>query len=64
LGRALTKAYDQNYDIDKVSDNSTTGLSQDGTVNIMGNITAMIERISHARYCKPITKSVSFQQFQ
>ena len=43
-GRVLTKAYDQNYDIDKVSDNSTTGLSQDSTVNVMGNITAITER--------------------
>jgi RHS repeat-associated protein len=42
--RVLTKAYDQNYDIDKVSDNSTTGLSQDSTVNVMGNITAITER--------------------
>jgi RHS repeat-associated protein len=42
--RVLTKAYDQNYDIDKVSDNSTTGLSQDSTVNLMGNITAITER--------------------
>jgi RHS repeat-associated protein len=42
--RVLTKAYDQNYDIDKVSDNSPTGLSQDSTVNIMGNITAITER--------------------
>jgi len=43
-GRVLTKAYDQNYDIDKVSDNSTTGLSEDSTVNVMGNITAITER--------------------
>ncbi len=43
-GRVLTKAYDQNYDIDKVSDNSTTGLSQDSTVNVIGNITAITER--------------------
>jgi RHS repeat-associated protein len=42
--RVLTKAYDQNYDIDKVSDNSPTGLSQDSTVNLMGNITAITER--------------------
>ncbi len=43
-GRVLTKAYDQNYNIDKVSDNSTTGLSEDSTVNVMGNITAITER--------------------
>ena len=43
-GRVLTKAYDQNYDIDKVSDNSTTGLSEDSTVDVMGNITQITER--------------------
>jgi RHS repeat-associated protein len=42
--RVLTKAYDQNYDIDKVSDSATDGLSEDSTVNVMGNITAMVER--------------------
>jgi RHS repeat-associated protein len=42
--RVLTKAYDQNYDIDKVSDSATDGLSQDSTVNVMGNITAITER--------------------
>ncbi len=43
-GRVLTKAYDQNYNIDKVSDSSSTGLSEDSTVNVMGNITAITER--------------------
>ena len=43
-GRVLTKAYGQNYNIDKVSDNSSTGLSEDSTVNVMGNITAITER--------------------
>ncbi len=43
-GRVLTKAYDQNYNIDKVSDNSSTGLSEDSTVNVMGNITTITER--------------------
>ncbi len=43
-GRVLTKAYDQNYNIDKVSDNSTTGLSEDSTVDVMGNITQITER--------------------
>jgi RHS repeat-associated protein len=42
--RVLTKAYDQNYDIDKVSDSATDGLSEDSTVNVMGNITAITER--------------------
>jgi len=43
-GRVLTKAYDQNYDIDKVSDSATDGLSEDSTVDVMGNITQITER--------------------
>jgi RHS repeat-associated protein len=42
--RVLTKAYDQNYDIDKVSDSATDGLSEDSAVDVMGNITAITER--------------------
>jgi RHS repeat-associated protein len=43
-GRILTKAYDANYGIDKVSDAATGGLSEDFTLNVVGNITGLVER--------------------
>ena len=43
-GRVLTKAYDQNYGIDKVSDSGTNGLSEDFTLNAVGNVTTLAER--------------------
>jgi RHS repeat-associated protein len=47
-GRTLSKAYDQNYGIDAVSDSSAVGLSQDFTLNAVGNLTGLDERISAA----------------
>jgi RHS repeat-associated protein len=38
-GRALTKAYDQDYAIDAVSSSATGGLTLDFGVDVMGNIT-------------------------
>jgi len=43
-GRVLTKAYDQNYGIDSVVDSSATGLSQDVSLDALGNLTALTER--------------------
>jgi RHS repeat-associated protein len=43
-GRVLTKAYDQNYGIDSVADSSATGLSQDVSLDAIGNLTALTER--------------------
>ncbi|WP_162140742.1 RHS repeat-associated core domain-containing protein [Arenimonas oryziterrae] len=43
-GRVMTKAYDQNYGIDKVSDSGVDGLSEDFTLNAVGNITGVVER--------------------
>ena len=44
-GRVLTKAYDQNYGIDSVSDSAATNpLSQDFTLDVQGNVTGLTER--------------------
>lgn len=43
-GRVVTKAYDQNYGIDKVSDAATGGISEDFTLNVVGNVTGLVER--------------------
>lgn len=43
-GRVLTKAYDQNYGIDKVSDAATGGLSEDFTLDVVGNVNKIVER--------------------
>lgn len=44
-GRILTKAYDANYGIDKVSDSATSNpLSEDFTLNPVGNVIGLTER--------------------
>jgi RHS repeat-associated protein len=43
-GRVVTKAYDQNYGIDKVSDAATGGISEDFTLDVVGNVTGLVER--------------------
>ncbi len=44
-GRALTKAYDRNYAVDSVTDSASSNpLSQDFTVNSVGNVTGLTER--------------------
>ena len=43
-GRVLTKAYDQNYGIDKVSDAATGGISEDFTLDVVGNVNKIVER--------------------
>lgn len=43
-GRVVTKAYDANYGIDKVSDAATGGISEDFTLNVVGNVTGLVER--------------------
>jgi RHS repeat-associated protein len=43
-GRVLTKSYDQNYGIDSVIDSSGSGLSQDLSVNAVGNVVGLTER--------------------
>ena len=46
-GRVLTKAYDQNYGIDAVSDSAASNpLFQDMTLNAVGNLTGLTERTS------------------
>ena len=45
--RVLTKAYDANYAIDKVSDSATSNpISEDFTVNAVGNLTGLTEATS------------------
>jgi RHS repeat-associated protein len=45
-GRVLTKAYDKNYGVDIVSDSVTGGLSEDLTLNSVGAVTGLAERVS------------------
>jgi RHS repeat-associated protein len=45
-GRSLTKTVDQNYGIDLVSDSVATGLREDFTLNSVGNVTALTERVT------------------
>jgi RHS repeat-associated protein len=44
--RVLTKAYDKNYGVDIVSDSVTGGLSEDFTLDAVGNPTGLVERIT------------------
>jgi RHS repeat-associated protein len=45
-GRSLTKTFDQNYGIDLVSDSDATGLREDFTLNAVGNVTTLTERVT------------------
>lgn len=45
-GRVLSKAYDQNYGIDSVADSAPGGLSLDFTLDAVGNITGIQERLA------------------
>src|SRR5688572_20186441 len=42
----LTKAYDQNYAIDAITDSATGGLSIDVGLDAVGNVTALDERLA------------------
>ena len=56
--RVLTKAYDGNYDIDKVSDSAASNpISEDFTVDTAGRITALSERTSTAT---PLSRTYSY----